>query len=318
MEFVEGKIEEVKVFEGGLVFPKTLNPPKGGIEGGHYGVNELVEMVREKQEWLSRLLQRHSAVLFRGFGIGSAEEFGKVVEAFGWEEMEYSGVTTRLKVADRVHTANEAPLHKFINFHHEMALMKQFPSKIFFFCAQPSPEGGETSIVPSHIIVEKMKERVPKFMTKLSEMGYVVRRSLPKEIDNGAITSKTWKFFLQTEDEDEAKKRAQERLPCGSINFNKDGSAELTYGPMNPVRRIGERKVWFNSILGYEDDFIFTFGDGNAIPSEAMDVYSQILNENCVDIKWQKGDILLLDNLAAQHARRPGKPPRAVLVSICK
>ncbi|KAJ4980610.1 hypothetical protein NE237_031447 [Protea cynaroides] len=316
MEFVEGKIEEEKVL-GGLVFPKTLYPPKDGF-GREYGVSELVEMVREKQEWLSRLLQRHTAVLLRGFGIRSAEEFGKVVEAFGWEEMEYQGVTSRLKVADRVYSANEAPLHKLINFHHEMALIKQFPSKIFFFCAQPSPEGGETSIVPSHIIVDKMEKRVPEFVTNLSEMGCVIRRSLPKEIDDGAITSKTWKCFLQTEDKDVAKQRAQQRLPCCSINFNKDGSAELMYGPMNPVRVFGERKVWFNSILGYEEDFIFTFGDGSAFPSKALDTYRQILNENCVDIKWQKGDIMLLDNLCTQHARRPGKPPRVVLVSVCK
>lgn len=74
--------------------------------------------------------------------------------------------------------------------------------------------------------------------------------------------------------------------------------------------------------LGYTDKSDDTtsnsFGDGTPLPKEAMITYGDILEENCVDVKWQKGDILLLDNLAVQHARKPGKPPRVILASICK
>ncbi|XP_042491670.1 clavaminate synthase-like protein At3g21360 [Macadamia integrifolia] len=321
MEFVEGKVEGEKVF-GGMVFPKTLNPPKGGgNEMMSCGVDELVEMVKEKSEWLSELLQTHSAVLFRGFGISTKEEFGRVVEAFGWEEMEYMGAISRLKVADRVHTANEAPLDQPINFHHEMALIKKFTSKLFFFCYQPSPEGGETAIVPSYTIVEKMEEKVPEFMAKLSELGFTFRLHLPRDFDPTTIVSRTWKWFLNTDDEVEAEKRAMEMLPCNSIIFNKDGSAEIVYGPMSPIKEFGGRKVWFFSILGCsskEKERCISFGDGTPFPAEAFHAYEQVVNENCVDLKWQKGDILLVDNLSVQHARRPGKPPRSIFLSICK
>ncbi|KAF8405822.1 hypothetical protein HHK36_007899 [Tetracentron sinense] len=164
-------------------------------------------MVRGKREWLCELLQCHSAILFRGFGVSSPQDFGRVVGAFDWEEMGYIGATTRLKVTDRVHTANEAPLDQLINFHHEMALLKQFPSKIFFFCSQPSPEGGETSIVPSHLIVEKMEERMPEFVAKLSEIGFIHVLKTAKENDSNTVISKTWKWLLKTEDEAEAEKR---------------------------------------------------------------------------------------------------------------
>ncbi|KAJ4976041.1 hypothetical protein NE237_001147 [Protea cynaroides] len=319
MEFVEGTIEEEKIFEG-VVFPKTLNPPKSN-EDVEYGSTELTEMVKAKREWLEELLRRHSAILFRGFRVDSADEFGRVVEAFGWEEMEYWGVASRFKVADRVHTTNEAPPDKFITFHHEMSLIKDCPSKLFFFCSQPPPVGGETSIVPSGVVVEKMEERMPEFVAKLMEKGCVFGRSLPKGNDIGVISGRSWKWFLQTEDQDEAKQRAAEKLRSCSINFNQDGSADLVFGPLNPIQELGGKKVWFNTILGYtsnEKDKKVTFGDGSALPSEAIEAFKQVLNENCVDVKWQKGDVLLLDNFIVQHARRPGKPPRTVLVSICK
>lgn len=318
MEFVEGNIGEEKVFRG-VVFPKTFHPPSAYEE---YGANELVEMVIAKREYLCEVLQRHSAILFRGFQVSSPKEFVRVVEGFGWEEMPYLGATSRITVDDRVHTANEAPLDQLINFHHEMSLIRQFPSKIFFFCSQPSPEGGETSIVPSHIIVEKMEERVPEFVTKVSTTGFLFRRTMANQFDSTKVISQSWKSLLETEDEIEAEKRAKEILECSSITFNEDGSANFVYGPMNPIKEFGGRKVWFNTILGSTSDEKdmnnMSFGDGSHLPAIALDAYKKIINENCVDIKWQQGDVLLVDNLCIQHARRPGKPPRVVLVSICK
>ncbi|KAJ4966337.1 hypothetical protein NE237_018186 [Protea cynaroides] len=97
---------------------------------------------------------------------------------------------------------------------------------------------------------------------------------------------------------------AIEMLSCGSFNFNKDGSAKIVYGPMSPIKEFGGRKVWFYTILGYS--------------SKGKRGISALGMENCVDLKWQKGDILLVDNLTVQHARHPGKPPCSILVSVCK
>lgn len=119
MKFVEGKIIQEKVF-GDAVFPKTLNPPIGKACGTS---DLLVEMIKEKREWLTDLLKRHLAILFRGFNVLTPEEFQSVVEAFNWDEMPYLGPTHRAKVTDRVFTANQAPVGQCINFHHEMFLV---------------------------------------------------------------------------------------------------------------------------------------------------------------------------------------------------
>ncbi|XP_058099988.1 clavaminate synthase-like protein At3g21360 [Magnolia sinica] len=311
MGFVDGKIVE-EFFEG-KVFPKTLLPRN---------TCDLVEMVRSDREWLSDLLQQHGAILFRGFKVSSAQDFARVVEAFKWDDMPYMGIASRVKVDDRIYTANEAPLHHFLNFHHEMSLLKEFPSKIFFCCLEPSPEGGETSILPSHIIVEKMEELMPDFVAKLSQVGFIFRIRTATDADSGdKVISKTWKEVLKTNDQVEAEKRALEKLACDSVEFHADGSAEFIFGPMDPIRELGGRRVWFKPMLGYtsnDKDVKISFGDGSPFPREAIEAYKKILDKNYVDLSWQKGDVLLVDNLSIQHARRPGKPPRVVLVSICK
>lgn len=118
--------------------------------------------------------------------------------------------------------------------------------------------------------------------------------------------------------------RVQENsfYPNVSVDFSvDDGSAEMTYGPLNPIREFGEKRAWFIPILGYKDKVQGArnrFGDGSEFPSAALEAYREILEENCVDVKWQKGDVLVLDNFAVQRARRPGKPPRVMLMSACK
>lgn len=113
--------------------------------------------------------------------------------------------------------------------------------------------------------------------------------------------------------------RAQEKLGCSFVRFNDDGSAEFVYGPTSPIKEFGEKRVWFHHLIGRnEGDTDNYFGDGSPLPRTALDAYRKITSENCVDIKWQKGDVLLVDNLCAQHARRAGEAPRIIIVSICE
>ncbi|KAL4183956.1 hypothetical protein AMTRI_Chr11g100910 [Amborella trichopoda] len=326
MEFVEGKVKEEKWF-GEIVFPRTLLPSHGFEDGlstpSHEGgETRLAEAVRANRGWLDEQLSRHGAILFRGFDVHRAEDFGSVVEAFGWEEMVYeAGGAVRSKVADRVYTANESPPEKLIDFHHEMSYSKIFPSKIFFFCMEAPPEGGETSILLSHIIVEKMEEAMPEFVNKLGNVGAIIRVWTPKTASKKQFR-RTWQQVLQTDDKNEAGKQALLKLACNSVEFLEDGGAELVFGPLNPIRTFqGGLRAWFFTIVGYTgklDDMSVCFGDGTPFPDEAFNTYKKIRDEINVNIRWQKGDILLLDNLAVQHARRPGKPPRVILASLCK
>ena len=293
----------------GLVFPKTLLPPET-LENPT--TDDLVKIVQQEQELLTEIMKKNGAIILRGFGLSSADDFSRVVEATGWEEFTYRGAVVRKRPAPRVFTANEAPLEFNIGFHHEMALIKVYPNKLIIFCETPSPEGGQTAIIRSDVVVQRMEELMPDVVEKLEREG--IRFFHVRQKD-------TWQRLIGVDDPVEAEKEAIEKLHyCNAFKYNEaDGSAEIHYGPIFPIRELDGKRVMFNTIIGYVTEQMplnATYGDGTPIPPEVVETYTNILAENCVDLNWENGDIVIVNNLLCQHARRAGKPPRAVMVSV--
>ncbi|KAJ4975615.1 hypothetical protein NE237_000721 [Protea cynaroides] len=108
----------------------------------------------------------------------------------------------------------------------------------------------------------------------------------------------SWKWFLQNQAE--AKQRATEKLAAFLLQLQQGwGSADFIFGSLNPIQELGGKGVWFNTILDYtsnEKDMKVVFGDGSVLPSKAAEAFKWVLNKNFIDIKWQKRDVLLLDN----------------------
>ncbi|KAK4837846.1 hypothetical protein QYF36_008935 [Acer negundo] len=114
------------------------------------------------------------------------------------------------------------------------------------------------------------------------------------------------------------------------LEWMEDGGVKSIMGPIPAIKydKSRQRKIWFNSMVaaytGWEDarnDPVkaVTFGDGEPLPADIIYECLKILEEECVAVPWQKGDVLLIDNLAVLHSRRPFNPPRRVLVaSLCK
>ncbi|PSS07395.1 Clavaminate synthase-like protein [Actinidia chinensis var. chinensis] len=97
--------------------------------------------------------------------------------------------------------------------------------------------------------------------------------------------------------------------------------------PATKVDKSRQRKIWFNSMVaaytGWEDARndpakAVTFGDGKPLPTDIICDCLKILDKENVAIPWQKGDVLLLDNWAVLHSRRPFDPPHHVLASLFK
>lgn len=61
------------------------------------------------------------------------------------------------------------------------------------------------------------------------------------------------------------------------------------------------------------------FGDDSQIPDEYLEHLAKITDEIRVLHKWQEGDVLIFDNIIAQHGRQPWKgdqSDRVVLASL--
>eukprot|EP00253_Pinus_taeda_P017669 PITA_17669 len=323
----EGKIPEQKKIDNGSLFPKVITPVVAHEQCCYSHDEELravLESIRKEKEWFQKELQETGALLFKGFKcIKSASDFNAFVDAFGWEEKSYEGSALRNNIVGRVWTANEAPLDQDIFFHHEMALMKEFPSKIFFFCEIAPPEGGQTAIVRSDKVAREMESKFPSFVSKLNKEGIVTCTFMPKA-DEGFFLGKSWPSQFQTHDPQEVERRIEAR-GCKLV-WMANGSANVIAGPLLATRSFegyNDQKVWFNYIPGavYRKAASYNrllCGDGSAIPSAVMEESARVMDNECVEVKWEAGDVLLIDNLAVMHARRPSKPPRRVLVALCE
>ncbi|KAI3766534.1 hypothetical protein L2E82_16598 [Cichorium intybus] len=90
-----------------------------------------------------------------------------------------------------------------------MAYVRDFPSKLFFFCDEEPGKGGETPIVLSHVIYEKMKERHPEFVARLEEHGLTYTKVSSEEDDPSSITGSGWKSTYMTDDKHVAEERKE-------------------------------------------------------------------------------------------------------------
>ncbi|GJZ63754.1 clavaminate synthase-like protein [Tanacetum coccineum] len=328
--FQEVNLPEQKSFNDGVVFPAVLSPTSNP--------SSFTEAIKAQKPWLESLLEKSGVILFRGFPVTSASEFNDVVVAFGFPEAPYvGGRASRTNVVGRIYTANESPLDQRIPFHHEMAyiLTRWFrispTSYLCYFCEEEPGSGGETPILLSHVVYEKMKERHPEFVSRLEEHGLTYTKILTDEVLSSFYGGGSWKSAYMTDDKNVAEERAAKQKT--KLEWLESG-VKLITGPIPAIRTFdkdkSQRKTWFNvltmiyngSMNGKTErpDSYARYGNGDPVLEyDAIQDCLRIMDEECVIIPWKKGDVMLVNNLMVLHARQPLlKPPRRVLASLCK
>lgn len=58
------------------------------------------------------------------------------------------------------------------------------------------------------------------------------------------------------------------------------------------------------------------FADDSKIPREAIYHILDVLDQNTVYFPWQKGDVLILDNILAMHGRASFQGKRRILTAM--
>lgn len=87
------------------------------------------------------------------------------------------------------------------------------------------------------------------------------------------------------------------------------------------------KKTFFNSIVaaytGWNDTrndgskAVIT-SDGEYLDASFMEDAEMIMQDICVAIPWQAGDLLLLDNRTTMHSRRIFEGPRRILAALAR
>ena len=321
------------MFKTRLLYPQKSLPllvePEDTSPAGR-SVSSLVELISISRTLVESWLYKHGAVLFRGFSIDTIEEFGAVVRAVQPRLMDYiEGDSPRTKISEKIYTSTEYPETYQISLHNELSYAHQWPSKIFFYCAVPPAQGGETPIVDCREVLQSLDSRLrERFISK--KVRYV------SNMHGGDRMGKSWQDTFETTD----KSKVEEYLSAGGIDFNWDDEGGLHTSQVREAvvthPATGEQ-VWFNqaeqwhpsmldqknrramAALGIKEENLphyASFGDGSALDEEELKQIRTLMREPAVYFPWQKSDLLVLDNVLVAHGRNSFKGPRKILVAM--
>jgi len=320
-------IPDQQLQSDGKQFPLVLSPTSSS------NPQKFVEWIRNNKDELEKKSAEHGCILFRGFGVANAEEFLQFTDGFQWEYGSYmGGGGPRNVVLGPIHTSTESPPEFVITFHHELAYLPSYPGKLFFFCEIPPAKDGETPILYSNRLYEKIKEVNPDFIRKLEEKKVRYTRYLSDVTKCERKHQRGWQEIYGTEDREEATKRA---LSTGTEKVEwKDDTmivhSILLDGVLVDNRfNLNGKRSFFNSVVllhpatlkGNALNNLWqapTYGDFSPIEDQDVLMALEIMQKEKVAFPWQKGDVLLVDNRQALHSRNSFTPPRRILAAIIK
>ncbi len=230
--FVVTNAPEQRTFDDGLTIPFALSPPSSSKSIS--SLEDTLRFVKKYRGSIDEALEERGAVLFRGFPLTCPEDFDAFVKAFdGYTDLSYEksmSFAVRTKLADRICTTNEGKSGGLV-FHHEQAQTPLWPSHVFFCCQLPAKpgDGGETGIVSSPLVYEKLTKKHPEFCSKLEQHGVKYTVFAGPEQDPSKGAGRSWKSFFHVT----TKEECESKMTAGGWEW------EWGVGPSNATGGVG-------------------------------------------------------------------------------
>lgn len=330
-QFRLGQRKQLRLSEESLVsfstfgdanqLPLVVQPAVPGVNLPNWLVNQ--------RDFIRQEILQHGAVLFRGFGAGLPDDLQAAVNALCGEAMAYKERSSpRSQVAGNVYTSTDYPPDEEIFPHNEHSYSKTFPMKLFFCCQTPAAGGGMTPLMDTRRVYKKIPEDI---RSEFERKGWMFVRNFNTGF------GLPWQTVFQTTE------HAVVEEYCRSANIEwewLDGD-QLRTRQVRPATvqhpATGER-VWFNHATffhvttlkpslvevlrssfaeGQMPNNTF-FGDGSAIPDEAVEKLRQAYLSERVSFPWEKGDLIVLDNVLTAHGRDTYSGPRKILFAMAE
>ncbi|MFC8208925.1 MULTISPECIES: TauD/TfdA family dioxygenase [Streptomyces] len=290
-----------------------------------------VDGIRERLAALGdfgALLARAKAVVFRGFEVPE-QDVGTATALLLPNRLGYvHGTSPRTQLGGNLYTSTEYPPDQTIAMHNELSYSHHWPERLFFYCATTPGSGGATPVVDGGLWLASLDTEVRE--------AFAGGIRYTQNLHDGFGLGRSWRQTFETDD----RQKVEAFLEAGGFEWHWTPDSGLRMiSPIRPAtvtHPVTGAEVWFNqadhfhpAALGGETSRELaqilpseelpqsvTFADGNAIPDAyILHIHDRGL-EVAVDVDWRQGDLMVIDNVAVGHGRRPFTGDRRVLVAM--
>lgn len=312
------KLVETAFLQPEQTLPLVLTPVVGEVD--------LIDWAKGNREFIEKELLKHGALLFRGFGVGSITCFEQFVTAICPGLFGEYGDLPREGLGGRIYGSTPFPPDKAILFHNEGSHLDRWPLKIWFSCMKAPEEGGETPVVDCRKVYQAIDPKIRELFLK-KRLMYV-----RNYIDGLDIN---WQTFFRTSDKSVVEARCRNVLMDFEWTANNGLKTRQICSGVTAHPKTGEM-LFFNQVqlhhiaclepevresllsLFPKEDLPRNvyYGDGSRIEDSVIEEICAVYRQISSHFSWQKGDILMLDNMLAAHGRNPYKGDRKIVVSM--
>lgn len=298
---------------------------------------------KEHNTYFKEQILKYGGLLFRNFPINNEDDFSGLIRSLGTGNfINYiGGDSPRNVVKEGIYTSTEAPPAVKIPLHNELSFVKNYPKHIYFYCHTAPVEGGQTILGDSRKMFQAVDPSIRKALTekKIKYVSCYYHKSQIMELLNKWQRShKPWKDVFETDTKEAVEKMCRENE--FEYKWNKNNWLQISQiAPAVIQHPDTKENVWFNQIHLYDFNpkllgwwryigakFFYMrkhtrlhevfYADGSTIPRDFIYHIMDVLDANTIYFPWQKGDVIVLDNVLSMHGRATFTGKRRILTAM--
>jgi alpha-ketoglutarate-dependent taurine dioxygenase len=260
------------------------------------------------REEIINLFKSYGFLLFRG-SENSVDTFTQLTNSLSKDFLDYTGGFFNRRVING--NATILSVNDFndeIKLHGEMYYQQNIPLMLWFFCAHPASQDGETILCDGRQLFNELSSPLKELFSN-KKLKYKV----------GHLDKEAWHKRYKTND-----LRVLEQT-CRSNNLilqiNEDESINIQYiCPAIHLSRCGKYRIFINGLLVVKQlaPNAVCFDDDSEITDDIVSELYEMAERITTEISWKTGDILMVDNTRMMHGRRAfSDTQRDIYLRLC-